>query len=46
MEGQKDDQMAGAPLLWRQSEKVGVAQLGEGSREMLLHSLSIPNGEL
>lgn len=31
-----DDQRAGAPLLWKQLEGIGLVYLGEGSRENLL----------
>ena len=37
-EGQKDEQRAGAPLLQRQAEGVGVVQLGEVKASGKLYS--------
>lgn len=40
-EGYKDNQRAGAPLLWRLAERVGFVQFREGLRVTLLQPSSI-----
>lgn len=44
-EGQEDGQRAGAPLLWREAEKVGIVQLvEENSLGKPYSSFPVPKG--
>ena len=43
-EGHENDQRDGTPLIWREAERVGIVQLGEGSGETLVRPFNVQRG--